>query len=219
MHCLRVMIEAYTHDQTGPELFPQAQQRGFVPPHRLHRIAEDQDLVPTAERIFQHQGEGRVHERLPSRKADLAHVLSPNFDLVQIIRHLLGCDVDQRVIGRTAFDIAARTGQVAQGSGIEPQRVQPGQRHRGAGAAVRRHLRIPELAGFQRSSVLRPEGRRAFGQFAASAAGTHPVGNCIHPHIRRVFATSADHLRGAAPNTAGSQAENAAALAISLRVG
>ena len=189
----------------------QRDQRRLVPPHRLHRIGQDQRLEAAPERIVQHGEHVRIHERLAPGEADLVCAHPVDFDLVEEAGDVLRRDIDQRIVGRAALDVAAGAGEIAQGSGVEPQRFERGQRNMRARLALGRHLGIGKFLDRQRRRLDR-EGRWSGRRVTGFGARTHAK-------IRLTLATRAAYFLGSDPNTVGSHALKAAAFEISLRVG
>ena len=114
-----------------------ASSAGFHLVHRLHRIGQDQRPEAASQRQIEDLREMRVHERLAAGEADQPGAEPQRRDLVEVLRHVGGAQINQPVIARRGFDIAVAAGQIAQRAGIEPQRVQRFERDLGARFAGR----------------------------------------------------------------------------------
>ena len=121
--------------------------------HRAHGIGQDQHRMPGLERQARHLDHLGIHEGLAAGEADLGHRPAPLAQLGEVAGHILRRQVDQRVIGRAAFDVTMRAGDVAQGPGVEPQRLRIAQRHRRARFAAGGDRRVAELAVVGRRDV------------------------------------------------------------------
>jgi len=138
------VVDGHPHPQPVAEFLPQRQQRVGAFHHRPHGIGQHQHAIATGQRRPDHGDEVGVHERFTAGEADLRRVTA-GIGLVQEPVDLRRRQVDQAVIGRAGFDVAVDAFQVAQGAGVEPQRRQPVQRHRGPLAAVCRREGVAEL--------------------------------------------------------------------------
>ena len=144
----RPVIERDPQHQPRPMRLDQRRQRLLHPGahHRPHRIGQDQNLVTSLERRLRHGAELGVHERLAAGESDLAHRPAARRDLIEKIAHLRLAEIDQPVILGGTLDIAVDAGDVAQRSGVEPQRPRSRQRHPRAGLAVGGNAGIEKLA-------------------------------------------------------------------------
>src|ERR1700693_4957266 len=68
----RVVIERNSDRQARAVAFVEIDQFLFVPHHRTHGIGQHQRLEPPSERLLQHGEYVWIHERLATRKSDLA---------------------------------------------------------------------------------------------------------------------------------------------------
>jgi len=140
---LAVVIEADAQGQPVAVLLAQGQQRGLVAAHGLHRIGQHERFEPAVERLAEHLEHAGVHEGFAAGKADLARAHGGRF--AQEPHRIGGRQIDQRIVGRAAFDVAAGAGKVAQRAGVQPQRVEVLQRHAGARFPPGGDLWIAEL--------------------------------------------------------------------------
>jgi len=139
-----VVIHGNAQCQLAGIGFVQAHQprlHGFTH-HRAHGIGQDQHVISGGQRGFGDLDHLRVHERLTAGKGNLCHRPVALRDLPQIIAHLVGGDIDQRIIRRAGRDIAVHAFNVAQGAGVEPQRLRVCQADSRAGFALGRQGRI-----------------------------------------------------------------------------
>ena len=156
-----VVIEA---DPDRQPLAPFKRQQGRLgPAHRLHRVGQHQHLEPAGEAQLQDRQHVGIHERLATGEGDLAGRQAFARDLVEEGLDLGQRQIDQRIIARRALDVAGGAGQIAQRAGVEPQRVQPGQRHLRARLAPGGHAGVFELAGRERPGGCQGEGRNYGG--------------------------------------------------------
>ncbi len=137
------------------------EQRLLVPPHRPHRVGQHQRRVAAIERVSKHRDHLGVHEGLAAREAYFPGRQSLPHDLVEKSRGVSGGEINQRIIGRRALDIAGRAGEIAERAGVDPQCVERHQRHLRPRLARGGDLGIGELGGRQRPDALDPERRRA----------------------------------------------------------
>ncbi len=136
----------------------QRQQRSLVPPHRPHRVGQHQSGKASRKAQIEDRDHVRVHERLAAGERDLAGGQLAISDLIEIRGDLGERQIHQCVVARRAFDIAALAGQVAQGAGVEPERLQRGHRDAGARLALGGDQRIAELGRIERGRVGNREG-------------------------------------------------------------
>jgi hypothetical protein len=156
-------------------------QRSFEPAHRAHGVGEHQHLEPAGEGGAKHRHHVAVHEGLAAGEADLAR--SHSRRLVEISLGLGDGQIDERVVGRRAFDVAALAGEVAERAGVDPQRVEPLQRDMRAPLAFGGDERVAELGRVERARGRIGEGRR-FGQ-QGSGDGFSPSARTDRAEKRR----------------------------------
>ena len=104
--------------------------------HRLHGVGQDQNVMPAFQRDLHQPDHLRVHEGLSARKADLDRAEAKRVDLIEIGDHVRLGQVDQRIIGGRAEDVAVLALDIAQRAGVEPQRLERIKPHAGAGFAL-----------------------------------------------------------------------------------
>jgi hypothetical protein len=121
--------------------------------HRLHGVGQDQDLEAAYESVLGHRQHVGVEEGLASGEADLARPQSEPQRSRREGAGFGGGDIDEPVVGRARLDIAVGAGDVAQRAGVDPQRVQPLERHLGARRALRGQVGIAELAPVERDKA------------------------------------------------------------------
>ena len=114
--------------------------------HRLHGVAEHQHLEAALQGIPHQLDQVRVHEGLTAREADLAGAKPSGLDLVEVGRGLGRRYVGEPAVARARFDIAVLTGNVAERAGVDPERLEPLERHAGPGLAGRRPVGILEFS-------------------------------------------------------------------------
>ena len=118
--------------------------------HGQHGVGQHQHVEPARQAERQHWDNFGVHKRLAAGKPDLADAQVLRVDLIQVDAHFTGGDVGQAVVYGARFDITVHAGEVAEGSGIEPHRIQAAKGNRGALGAVGGDGGILELITGQR---------------------------------------------------------------------
>ena len=129
-------------------------QARLEPLQRPHCVGEHHDREPALEALLQHVRQGRVHERLAAREADLLGAPTVALDLVEECRHIRAIEIDQAVVPGARFDVAIAAGDVAERAGVEPERPQVPQRHAGARLAVGGEMRIFEFFRAERRDIV-----------------------------------------------------------------
>ncbi len=141
-----VMIDRNADRQPLAITPAQPQQRPPALGHRLHRIGQDQRIKAAAQRVFEHRRQFGVHERLAAGKADQRGRQPAAFDFIEVGRRFGRGQIGQPIILRRRLDIAMTAGKVTQRAGVEPQGLQPPQRHLRASVAAGGTKGILELA-------------------------------------------------------------------------
>ena len=137
-----------------------ARLHGFAH-HRAHGVCQDQHLISPGQRGLGHVDHLGVHERFATGKGNLAHGPVACFELVKIVTHLVSGNVDQRIIGRAGVDIAIHAFDVAQRSGVEPERLRIGQRNSCPRLPFGGQGRILEFAHVCRAQIFHASSSRS----------------------------------------------------------
>jgi hypothetical protein len=141
------MVEADPHRQPGAMFGLKRIEAGFEAAHRAHGVGQHQHFEAAPERRVEHAEHVGVHEGLAAGEADFtraepACLVEEKIDFGQR-------RIDQGVVPGRAFDVAVLAGEIAQGAGVDPQRVEPLHRDARADVALRRPQRVAELGAVQ----------------------------------------------------------------------
>ena len=98
VHGRAVMIEADPHCQPVSMLQHERLQCLLEPPHRPHRVGQDQHIEAALQRRAHHRHHVPVHEGLAAGEADLAR--AERLRLVEIGFGFGEAQIDERVVGR-----------------------------------------------------------------------------------------------------------------------
>ena len=167
---LVMMVEADPHDDPIAMLGADRGELSLEPPHRPHRVGEDEQIEAAVERRAHHRDHVGIHERLAAGESD--HPRAQSGRLGEIGFGLGEGQIDEPVVGRRTEDVAAPAGEIAERAGVDPQGVEPFQGHRSALLALGGEQRIGELVGIERRRVGDRERR----------------GGCSHVHRRSIAA-------------------------------
>src|SRR5690606_26539789 len=109
-------------------------------------IGQNQHAKPTCQRIAYHGDDFGIEKRLAASEPDFAGRQLQLCDFIEIRRDLRRADVLQPVVPRARFDVAIPALDVAERAGVDPQRLEPGQRNDSPALAGGSPVRVLELA-------------------------------------------------------------------------
>jgi hypothetical protein len=196
VHGAAVVIDRDAHAQPAGMAPVQREQRLGLLHHRPHRVGQHQRLEAAAEHVCQHRRQVRVHERIAAGEADLLGAEAKQRRLVEIFADFGRREIDEAVVPGRGFDIAVAAGQVAQGSGVEPQGAQLPQRDRRPLFALGRDARVAKLCRVERTRSGR-RGRAVDAQ--GSLLACHARSITVHGSM----ASSRTSRRGQGANSRG----------------